>query len=355
MDMNRFVAKITIVFVLFVGQLSVCSEFSVSLPEVQLGVFCHSDNKNNMQRTNKEWYAKGSIQSPTIFTADFYRVNESCIKSILLNAAYVKNYKGVENILKNTPILERTDDNLPYYCIDFINEVGLVMDLRGIAKYNKDITLWQLLEKYKVPAFNPKQTICEPNKLMMCCFAGNSDDLKEHPLIDYSNVEIVRALKVSIDFDHVKCIKILLDHSIQHDCKLVFGEELLERACVKKNIKALQVLLAAKIFDVNGIATYVAEDYSILHQTFLDKILYNVQKDPEYNIIVNVLKQFNAKTAVELGYADGQEVEVIDLADLSLRTRKEVVYTVNPYAKMVVCSVTVLLCGYLLKQSLCKK
>jgi hypothetical protein len=346
MRISRSVAQTNVMsflLLLCVGQLSFSmnEDYSQESPflklptEVQYRIFGYSNNKNNFKKVNKQWNIEGSIQSPVLFTPDFCKANNKYIQHILLNAAYVGNYDGVENILQNDFFLEHVESRLPYHHIDICKGKGIVLDLWGMAAYKKDKKLSKLLETYKIPAFEPHQTICNPTVFAMSCFAGNSDEVKNYLLNGDVKDEIGIALKIAIDCDYVQCINIFLEYIEQNvDLVSLLDKKLLERACMEKNIKALKVLLDSGRFDLTETTAYCSSDYILTEYTLLDKIKILAQEDPQFNKVENVLKDFGTETFTK------KEEKI------------EKTYSFYPCLRIVIIPLSILLGAYFLKRML---
>ena len=303
------------------------SYFTELIPETQFIVFKHSDNKNNFQKTNRNWYIKGSIKSPDIFSNDFCHVDHSRMIRILLNAAYVGNYAGVENILKKSTILGCLKNSLPctkshhlYYSIDSSQDQHEVLDMCCVTDHTGDEQLWQLLESYTIT--NSVHDQCKPTELLMACLVGSSDIVSESRETDRKNVE--KALKIAVDCDHGKCMKVLIDaiyddsnftEIIVHfnDANILLNEKLLERACVKKSIKALEALLDnPNHYNLNyELGSYTDDCGNIIPIRLLDKMLDKAQEDPEYDKVVLLLENYGARSGKEIENEREEENDVV--------------------------------------------
>ncbi len=281
--------------------------FSQLEQELQLQVLAHADNQTSFQGVNKEWSAKGSITNPNVFSKDccdiMYAKEKGLQKmsGVLLCAAYKMNNPGVENILKYSGIAGRFPSDIPFHSID--GNRACVLHLWGIVKHNNDNGLAGLLKKYKIHTFN--DVICEPTDLKMACIAGESDTML-NLLSMNSNVDdkdLDQAVKLLIDFDHSKCLTALLSSSVGDKVKELFTPNPLyppqypERACMKKSLKTLDLLLKTIPFDINEKTTRLTEDYKVLEYTFLRHVLAFVTRDED---VIRVLRQNGAKTPKEL-------------------------------------------------------
>jgi hypothetical protein len=239
------------------------TEFSKLPAEIRKNIFQYSfkysDNKNDFQLVNKEWSKNYSIQSATLFNnnenKDCCNLSPQHMTRILLCAAYNKNYEGVENILKNSNILDLVENRLPHFCIDTYipnNRRSLSLNPHSIALYNDDKQMSQLLNQYTVATFESKIEIGEPIDLLMNCLAGNSNEIVKYSQQKHFDEDAIynrleKCLYVAIDSDHEKCIKILFDtpglKNHRMFCYLTCEDTLPKRAFHQKNFKAFKVLL----------------------------------------------------------------------------------------------------------------
>jgi hypothetical protein len=252
------------------------------VPELQNNIFDYSDNKTNMQHVNREWNEKKSIGNPDVFT--YVQLTDKAMQCILFNAAYLGNHKGVENILKNTNILEKTY-RFPNFYMGYLNDSNAVLDLRGIADYNDDKMLLDILDSYKIGKLGPCQDRCLPTPLTMACLAGNSNYVQE---FFADAIDINHSLCFVTLFDRVLCFRALCKKQGAYShIKPLCNKDLLERACQQKSKKTLKELLImgqndaeiAQCFNVNAVQTCCLNNYGI-SKTFLNDFLADVQKDP---------------------------------------------------------------------------
>lgn len=293
--------------------MQLSQSYLLELPEeLQNKIFSFSDNKTNMQHSNKEWNEKKSIKNPTIF--NYVHLTEDKMTCILLSAAYVRNYDGVKNILQNTSILRQSSNRLPFYHMGTCsNGKEAIIDLWGIAEQYKDYALANILKEYNIPAFTPGQTQCFADGLTMMCFTGNHMHYGNSNVclqkiwklnkssLDAENIQFL--FNIIVDFDRVQCFKILCnEQNIDARIKCVINRKLLERACLRKRKNILKELLNlnqnnvefAKIFDLNKIQTRATTDYKVWQKTLLDQVLCEAEKDSDFNEIVTILQENGA-------------------------------------------------------------
>lgn len=319
-----------IVGVIFFSQQSFCMDrfsaqikktqfscFTELLPEQQLMVFKYSNNKSNLQKTNKEWYEQGSIQSPSIFVNDFCQVDRPQMIRILLNAAYNKHHKGIENILKNSSFLMHSNESVScienrhiYQYVDTYDNKDEIIDIYSIAHDNADKQLWQLLESYHITS-PTEHSKCKAVPLIMACLAGNSDLVECHLKDD--RIHMQKMLKLAIDFDHGKCVAVLIanlydDSNLTdivvhfNDTQALFNETTLKKACLQKSFKALKALLDNDSCNMNKFLKWSKDEngYDIYPVTLLDKIVKKAAKDASYDSVAVLLYQYGARTGAEI-------------------------------------------------------
>jgi hypothetical protein len=232
--------------------------------ELQKNIIKLSENNSNLQLVNKECAQKFSIKSPDIFTQNRCNISPHHMTRILLCAAYNRNYEGVKNILKNSDLLNLVENRNPHVYIDKYADRPLILDLHrplildlhGIALYNDDEILNEILTQYKISTFESKLDIQKLIDLLINCLSGNSDaiikyiDQKKYMKKSFDFDEIYdhleKALRVTIDCDHEKCITILLKNL--NSCSMfpyLTCEDILPRqAFDHNNLKAFKLLLA---------------------------------------------------------------------------------------------------------------
>ena len=281
--------------------------FSELEPEMQLAVIKQSDNYANIQKTNKEWHKEISITSKHGVKNVFSFLDTQCKVDIFLNAVYVKDYKGVESILKHSAILMSTSGSLYHYINTQMDGKKIVMDPYSIVKHNDDQKMLGLLRQYNVPQLE-KTTTCVPTELMMTCLAGNSEAIGWY--LNESTANMKNAFIIAIDCDRGKCLNILINDlywdSNTADMMLhikqiesLLKKSILKRACETKKIKALRELLASKHFCLNKIEN---------GKTLLDEILKLAEIDCRYNEVALLLQEYGAKTMEKLATeADDEE------------------------------------------------
>ncbi len=265
-------------------------QFSQFLPEVQLLVFKHSNNKANFQSINKHWSQVGSIKTIDSFdTIDYPHLSR-----IFLHAVYTKNYDGVENILKNSYLNKIEKKNLYYRYVD-INQVGkeVVLDPYNFGN-DKMIAL---LKKYNV-SNAPSDTIASASTpLIMACLSGNSNIIEYFIISDKTNIK--RALNVAVDCDHGKCIQQLIHNWSDAFGELYCGDEyrsllcrqLFRRACINKSCKALKILLDDGYYNIN-------EELS--GATLLDEVIALEKEDCTFSVVIALLQKYYAKTSEQI-------------------------------------------------------
>lgn len=277
-------------------------DFSELPLEIQETIMKCSDDYANLQQVDRYWCGRKSIQTPDVFTEKFCNANKERMVRIILNAAYMKNYEGVENILKNSKILTNTQHRLPYHYIDTDGGKSVVLDLHGIARHNDDNQMSELLNKYNVPAFLAGQTVCNPTGLMMTCFMGDSQSIVS--CLNIATKEMESVFKIVIDCDHGKCMNVLInnlyfDSSViemmlhSEKRKLLFTRALLMRACKGKRINTLKELLDTDYFYLNEIEN---------DKTILDEILELATVNSEYNEVASLLEKYRAKTVADVEF-----------------------------------------------------
>ena len=315
------------IFILF-NQFSFGMNESQSFPftQLDLGVQCeimhYEHNKTNLRLISKFWSEQASIKSPTIFKNNFCNTDKKYLVRVLLHAAYVKNYTGVENILKNSSILADKDQNYFYNYFDttytlndaIYNQRGCMLGLADVIKHNKDTEQFALLKKYNIPT----ETVnCSYDiDLVMACLAGNSDAIQ-------CNVSIKRELylTIAVDCDHDKCIKALLnpllcDTSIVESLtwasdkylQSLLNKDIIIRAINKKKLNALDALLSFNIFDINTLfnendikilCPKNHKNYCVLYRTLLEHVMRN-NKNNQHDNAIALLKKYGAKTLAEI-------------------------------------------------------
>ena len=132
-----------------------------------------------------------------------------------------------------------------------------------------------------------------------------------------------KALVVAIDCDHGECVKLLLNDVCDDsnftdiivnygDAQSLINKTLLKYACVKKKQKALKELLAINYFDLNEGRIFCCDDSDdcTKYMVLLDKILELAQKDPEYSPVALLLKEYGAKTAIDIINDTEEEHEI---------------------------------------------
>jgi len=234
---------------------------------------------------------------------------------ILLNAAYERNYKGVENILKNSNVLKNVKDTIVCYRPDIYEGDEVTLDLYSIVHYHMDIPMKILLNVYNITQFEPEKPKGTPSHLVMACLAGNSNCIPDY--LHYDNEYKEAALSVAIDADHGACVKVLLDDlyddsnlgdimAHDRDKRSLLNKKLLNHACFKKKPKALKELLVINHFDLNE-ELFFCCDNGMESLLLLDKVLELAEKDSEYNAIADLLKKYGAKTFIEIAMDSEEE------------------------------------------------
>jgi hypothetical protein len=313
--------KIGVVVIAACGQLSFGMElleksfmrFSALPLDMQALVMKHSNNYCNVQLVNKHCAKKVSIKASDIFASGFCNIDKNHMARILFNAVYKKNYEGVKNIITTTNLCRFSQGELcsPYLSVKHSADNIRILDLHDIATHNNDEKMKELLKSYNIAQFSEKCIRYELIDLVMACYIGDSesvkdclDDIHENSKknaakITHENIE--NALSVAIYGDYGKCVKVFIDNlyfdnnvgdiGIPTTIKLSLRKHFLYDACRYKKINALKELLVTKAFGFNKI------EYN---QTFLDIILPEVQRDPGYNAVALLLRDYGAKTAEEL-------------------------------------------------------
>lgn len=318
-------------------QLITFNKFSDLRPELQLKVFAHSHNKTSFQLVNKEWFEKASIKNDLLFMPHFRDALYSCEKDekrligVLLHAAHEHNYKGVENILKNSGILNRVIDKQPHLLMEAPDGGSIILDLWDIEFHHKDDKLHALLVKYEVDPVpsvaghripdkkgfitsgcghaQVKSRFSECNlSLPAHCISGNTAEISR--VMNYDNKSMVeQCLKLAIDFDYGKCLNVLFTSF--YGSKFKNKHDFLKRACIQRSLNALQVLLKEQSSVINQNFSFYLVDSSRQKLGFLDSTLTrsgtlldfaieNAQEDSWYNTVIDLLKEHDAKTESEL-------------------------------------------------------
>jgi hypothetical protein len=276
------------------------THFSELESGIQNIIMNSSDNYANIQKTNKYWYSKKTIKSKDAILTYFCNMSNERKVQIALNAVYTQNNVGVKNILQHGVMATSVQSPLFHEIKTNIDGTKLVLDLYGIAQHNKDTIMLSLLDEYKVSKITSQEITCPPTRLIMACLAGNSGDIIQ--CSDELMEEMKKALKVAINYDHSKCMQViinnLLDDSNVIDMIMHFTQinqllerTLLEYACNVKKAKALQVLLASQCFNLNTISN---------GQTLLDTILKLAEDNSEYKEVIHLLEMYGAKTLAKL-------------------------------------------------------
>jgi len=217
-----------VLLLLFVTQamlsMETCS-FKVLPFDVQRTIFQYIP-KFIFREINKEFATTWSITFPKIFSNDLCGLDKPHMIRILLNAAYKKNYDGVENILAKSSLLQQCPDKCLYYCYK-TNKDGMKSTIEAhqiVVKYHKinnefipkgDEVLFSLLKKYEIerPKFANlfwKTTI---NKNIMACLAGNSNAItKKDKDSSFAKKERIKiSLEVAMSCNNILCIKKCLE------------------------------------------------------------------------------------------------------------------------------------------------
>ena len=297
--------------------LNVCfTHFSLLSPEIQHKIFSYH-SKADVQLINKAWSYDASITSARAFDNDLAGLHKEHITRIIINAAYVGNYEGVNNILKRSSLLgcskqgnKCEKDHILYYAIDYRNERKII-DFYDIA-YSHVETKWkELLKKYRIVKV-PDLPAVETDFLTMSCLAGNSYII--NTIADHKNAP--NAFYVSIACGHSLCVKKIIDNLYRDSCwgdfsintknaRLLLTFSSLQYACLKKNIKIIEEILQTKEIDVNEIQA------TMVPTTLLDQMIGLAQNDWEYNDVVLLLQKYDAKTIQEIDERAEEEKEII--------------------------------------------
>ena len=205
--------------------------FSLSLfkalpSELQRTIFHYIPHKSTFRELNKECATICSVKFPGIFADDLCGLDKQHMIRILLNAAYKKNYDGVENILAKSSLLQQCPNKYIYYCFD-INEKGrekAIEVYRLSIKYyqvnkeslcKRDEKLHSILQKYgiKEPNISDALWITGVNKNIMACLAGDTDDItKKDKDSSFAKKERIKiALEVAMSCNNIPCIKKCLE------------------------------------------------------------------------------------------------------------------------------------------------
>jgi hypothetical protein len=294
--------------------------FNDLTPVIQDKTFACSQphDKNNWQKTNKEWYKRGSINVPTVYKLamhDPFCASETDKKRILLSACYNKQYYVVQNILN------QTDNRTLFHHI-----LGThVWDLYGVAEHIQDKKMLQLLKDNKVSSLientelltklwedkcrkwpniteNPPQ--CTPTDLQMACFSGDSDAVARIIKNGGLDKNMHLAIHILLYMDSAQCFEALLDSrstsflsfNDRLELDTIFRPVFLHTACLCKSLRVLRSLLYKIEFDINMIVNdhAIFDLYSIVNGKFLVK----GELESKYADVNDILKERISKDKV---------------------------------------------------------
>jgi hypothetical protein len=207
---------------------------------------------------------------------------------ILLNAAYKKNYDGVENILAKSSLLQQCPDKYLHYCFD-TNEKGrekIIEIYRLSTKYyqaNKEFTykrdekLYLLLKKYGVQKphiFDVALWTAVVNKNIMACLAGDSDAITKKDNASFIKKQRIKiAFEVAVSCNNIKCIKKCLE----------IAQAYKDDHCVHD------------VFAVNPECVALENEYTKL----FDEMYAIIQKYPHLHVIIDDWKDKTAITTLK--------------------------------------------------------
>jgi hypothetical protein len=291
--------------------------FNNLIPVIQDKTFACSQphDKNNWQKTNKEWYKRGSINVPAVYKLamhDPFCASETDKTRILLSACYNKQYHIVQNILN------QTDNRTPFHYI----HGAVVWDLYGVAEHTQDQKMLQLLNDNKVCSLvenkevlrelwnargiiSTARHLCKPTNLQMACFAGDSE--RTRSLIGIEDVYLASCIIAYMD--SADCLKVLLDtRNKQSDIVIdpqsrsniahFLDEYFLDDTCKHKSLRVLRLLLDDKKFDVNKIRCrggYVKNPRYTTLRSFIDYFRFKLRiedsQKSQYVEIINMLEE----------------------------------------------------------------
>jgi len=298
--------------------------FTQLLPEVQDNIFRCVEQKGNFQLLNKYWSKRASIASSQAFDNDLAGLSKERIICILLHAAYQDNYEGVENILKNSSLVQCIKDgnkcnkgHILYYYIDTMHGRKII-DFHEIVNDKKETKWLDLLKIYHIVQAPHSLEKMVPTPLVMSCLAGNSHIITTIPDTnkDRKSEHLKDALYIAVNNEYYSCVKMLIDdlyHDISWDDigshiktrKALLTLPLLQFACMRKNVKIIEEILKTKEFDLNKIDITAA-----IQKTFLDNVIEDAHKNDEYKHIAALLRKYGAKTLQELQKATEEDNDI---------------------------------------------
>lgn len=292
--------------------------FSNLLPEVQYKILKYADSKASFQLLNRQWCECASIKSPHVFDNDLAGLSKERMIRVLIHAAYGENYVGVENILKNSSLLQLTknnDNTSTLHCDLDLTDGRKIIDFYTIISDKQEKKWLDLLPRYNIVKASdlPDPIVIDP--LIISCLAGNSYAMRA--IVCDIDVNLKDALYIAINCGYYSCVKTLVNivydvsswgewDSHMKNITLLLSLDALKFACSKKNIKIIEEILKTREFDINKIHAAVMPP-----ATFLDHVLEKAQNDDEYNNIVSLLQNYGAKTMQEI--TDEENIDDFDL------------------------------------------
>jgi hypothetical protein len=271
--------------------------------ELQITIFKHLHNKAHAQLINKNFSQSISIKSLDIFQKNYCNFSPKHMTRILLCAAYNKNHEGVENILKNSNILDLVENQYPHFYTEEYNlKKAISLNLREMARYNNDIKMHQILDIYNVYPLTSQSIAPKQIDFFMNCLTGKNDQNiveQNYDETDLSNM--VQSLNLAIDCNNGKYITMVFN-CIDGIRMWLFGTTMLQRAIKQNHLKAVEALLASKyrnVFDVN--ANIKTSDDDLISRYGCTTLLDTLLLEPEKNAaVISLLKKYGAKTANDL-------------------------------------------------------
>jgi len=203
--------------------------------DLQRNIFAFLDNRSHLRQLNKEFYTIWSIKNPFIFTNDLCGLQPEHMVRIALNAAYQRNYDGLENILNKSSLLqycrEHTEGRIYYAFKTDKNEQEVIdIDIIGLFSNDRKEKLRLLLPKYKVvlPTIHTMHTslLYMPQSNTMACLAGDSDAISESSCDNIIELiknilNLKKDLYIAIACNYVKCMQKCVDLFMEYKKKVL--------------------------------------------------------------------------------------------------------------------------------------
>jgi hypothetical protein len=326
--MNNLYIIIRLTFCVFICNQNMLSmerveplNFSCLASEIQDKIFFYN-SRTTLQLINKSWSIDASIASPRAFDNNLAGLSRDHMIRVVIHAAYVGNYKGVENILKNSSLLGCTKkdkescdkDHILYYYMEHGDEKK-VIDFYDVVD-NQEKEWSRLLTHYRIVKAPRSWQRLKIDFLTMSCLAGNSSII--NTIAHDEKINLENAFDISINCEHYSCVKKIIDNlycdtsigdfsANTKNTRLLLTINSLHRACLTRNIKIIKEILNTEEIDINTIQTTAAA----AQITLLDQMVALAQNNSEYNDVVLLLQEYGAKTMQEVRERSEEEKEII--------------------------------------------